>query len=67
MATFTQAEYEQLRKDYALGVSRAQYGDRVMQYRSRAEMKSLLDEMEVALGIKQSSGKPLRMRYKRGL
>lgn len=67
MANFTQAEYDQLRKDYALGVSRAQYGDRVMQYRSRAEMKSLLQEMAVSLGLIASSGKTLRIRYNRGL
>jgi len=67
VTSYTPEEYEELRKAIAQGASRVQYGDRIVQYRSLEDMKALLGEMEVSLGIQKSSGKLLRVRYQKGL
>lgn len=46
MARVTQAEYEELRKAYALGVTRVTYQDRTLEFRSLEDMQKLLREHE---------------------
>lgn len=49
--TYTQAEYDALKSAYALGASTVKYADKEVVYRSRAEMKAILNEMADELGI----------------
>jgi len=51
VTAWTQAEYDALRKAIASGALRVSYADRTVQYHSLAEMRSLLKDMERALGI----------------
>jgi len=61
MATtkFTLAQYQTLAASYAQGVTRVKYGDKEIDYMTRENMKAILREMEVELGIKA----PVRTKY----
>ena len=64
---YTLAQYNALKDAYAQGVLRVKYTDKEIVYRSKAEMKEILDEMEVDLGIKDKSGFRLYAKHSKGL
>lgn len=49
MATWTQAEYEELKAAVASGQQEVRYQDKSVRYHSLAQMRSLLAEMEADL------------------
>ena len=54
--TYTVAQRDALRQAIASGVLRLSYDGRTVEYRSMAELKSALNEVEAALA--RDSGKP---------
>lgn len=57
---FTQQEYDSLKSAYALGALTVKYADKEVTYRSRADMKAILNEMANELG---TSSAPVRRKY----
>lgn len=51
MALYTLEQYLELKEAYAQGVTSVGHGNKRVQYRSRAEMRAILDEMENELGL----------------
>jgi len=59
--TYTMEQLEALEKAIALGVTQVSYNGNSQTYRSLEEMRSIRDEMRLALGLsKQSSQKGMR-------
>jgi hypothetical protein len=54
---YTLAQYTALTSAYAQCVMRVKYGDKEIEYRSLQEMKQIISEMEVSLGLKKQTSK----------
>lgn len=52
-AKFTVDDYNTLKKAIAQGAMRVKYGDKEVEYRSLADMRSILNEMAEDLGLKK--------------
>ena len=57
MATYTMEQYERLKAAIAEGVQTVQYTDKRVEYRSLAEMRSILAEMERDLGLRETTNR----------
>lgn len=55
MATFTLSQYNALVSAIASGATRVKYSDKEVEYRSLAEMRALLNDMALDLGITQNA------------
>lgn len=51
MARWTQEQYDTLKAAIAQGALRVEYADKRIEYKSDTEMRRLLEEMEVDLGL----------------
>jgi hypothetical protein len=51
----TQAELDAIKKAYYQGVSEVSYNGRVVKYRSLAEMKRIIDDLERQLGTSKTN------------
>jgi hypothetical protein len=51
MARWTVEQYETLKAAIAQGALRVEYADKRIEYKSDAEMRRLLSEMEIDLGL----------------
>ena len=49
MADYTQAELDELRRNYARGVAEVQKGDERIKFRSMAEMRAIIREVEASM------------------
>lgn len=63
---FTQQQYDSLLAAYAEGTLKVRYQDKEVEYRSLEQMKTILAEMELELGIIQNSNIPKRFNYVMG-
>lgn len=54
MSTYTQEEFEALKKAIATGSLRVRHGEKVIEYRSLREMSAILRAMEKSLSGKKS-------------
>ena len=61
MASFTQKQLDDTRAAYAEGALIIADADRRVQYRSRAEMRAIIHEMEVDLGVRPRVERNLRL------
>lgn len=52
--SFTLDQLNKLKAAYAQGVLKVRYGDKEVTYRSVAEMKQTIQDMEKALGLRKS-------------
>lgn len=59
MSIYTLEDYQELKKALALGVKEVYYGDKRTVFRSVAEMRDILAEMEKELGISQRATRVL--------
>lgn len=55
MPRYTQAQYEALRDAIATGASSVSHDGETVQFRSAAEMRALLGQMERELGLRSST------------
>lgn len=63
---YTLPQYNALVSAYAQGVLRVKYGDKEIEYRSMQEMKQIINDMEVSLGLKKSIKKKY-VQFSKGL
>lgn len=61
------SELEEITKAYKQGVLRVRYADREVIYRSREEMKAIINEAEHELGIKKKGPFRATLSYSKGL
>ncbi|WP_153799065.1 phage head-tail joining protein [Foetidibacter luteolus] len=57
MAQYTVAQYTAITAAYAQGVTHVEYGDKRIIYRSLNEMKQIIEEMQIDLGLKKVTRK----------
>lgn len=55
MARYTIEQLEALESAYAEGATKVKYQDKEIEYRSRKEMRGIIEEMRQELGIKKSN------------
>jgi hypothetical protein len=51
LLTWTQAQYDSLKDAYAQGALRIKHGDKDVTFRTRKEMKAIIREVGIELGV----------------
>jgi len=64
--TYTLEQYQALKCALAEGAKVVRYQDKWIEYRSFDEMKKILGEMEIELGLKKTRGKRLFASFSKG-
>lgn len=63
---YTQQQYDKLKAAIATGATSVYYGDKRVDYRNLNEMKQILSDMEIELGIKKQSSRIIKTSFVRG-